>query len=40
VGRGSLEAIPEDFTPWRRRWLAGLRYETPEGQGMFWPVAA
>ena len=34
-----LEAIPEDFTPWRRRWLAGLRYETPEGQGMFWPVA-
>lgn len=35
-----LEAIPEDFTPWRRRWLAGFRYETPEGQGMFWPVAA
>lgn len=35
-----VECIPEDFTPWRRRWLAGFRYETPEGQGMFWPVAA
>lgn len=35
-----VEAIPEDFAPWRWRWLAGFRYETPEGQGMFWPAAA
>lgn len=33
------QAIPEDFIPWRHRWLAGVRYVTPEGQGMFWPEA-
>lgn len=33
-----VEAIPEDFAPWRRRWWAGYRYVTPEGQFMFWPV--
>ncbi|WP_312771243.1 hypothetical protein [Pseudoxanthomonas mexicana] len=33
-----VEQIPEDFHPWRRRWIAGARYFTPEGQGMFWPV--
>lgn len=34
-----VETIPEDFGPWRRRWLTGIRYVTPEGQGMFWPAA-
>ena len=33
-----VEQIPEDFHPWRRRWVSGARYFTPEGQGMFWPA--
>jgi len=33
-----VEQISEDFYPWPRRWTAGVRYFTPEGQGMFWPA--
>jgi len=34
-----VETIPEDFEPWRRRWLAGLRYVTPDGQQLIWPIS-
>ena len=31
-----VETIPEDFEPWRRRWTAGWRPVTAEGQYLLW----
>jgi len=35
-----VETIPEDFEPWKRRWLSGARLSTPEGQYLLWPIPA
>ncbi len=31
-----VEAIPEDFQPWQRRWPSGFRWAEPTGQLEFW----